>query len=59
MMKHFIECIHQDKTPLAKGEDGARVLEVQCAVIKSMNTGGWVDLPLKEEVMPPGYVKSE
>jgi len=57
MVKHFIECIHQNKTPLVKGEDGARVLEVQCGVFKSIETGGWVNLPLKEEVFPPGYVK--
>jgi hypothetical protein len=45
--------------PLVKGEDGARVLEVQFAVVKSMSTQSWVDLPLKEEVLPPGYVKSK
>ena len=26
-----------------------------CAVFKSMETGGWVNLPLKEEVVPPQY----
>lgn len=59
MVKHFIECIYQNKTPLVKGEDGARVLEVQCAIFKSMETGAWVNLPLKEEVFPPGYAKSK
>ena len=27
-----------------------------CAVLKSMDTGTWVDLPLKEEIIPPHYV---
>jgi len=55
LWRHFIDCIINDKEPLTKGEDGARVVEVICAVFKSMETGGWVDLPLKEEVIPPHY----
>jgi len=55
MIKHFIECILEDKEPLIKGEDGAKVMEILCATFKSMETGGWVDLPLKEEVIPPYY----
>ncbi len=55
MLKHFIECILQDKEPRVTGEDGARAIEVMCAVFKSMQTGAWVDLPLKEEVVPPHY----
>ena len=53
--KHFIECILEDKEPRITGEDGARAIEVMCAVFKSMQTGAWVDLPLKEEVVPPHY----
>jgi hypothetical protein len=26
-----------------------------CAVYKSMETNSWVELPLKEEVIPPYY----
>ena len=55
LLKHFFDCIVNDKQPLTSGEDGARATEVMCAVHKSMETGGWVDLPLKEEVIPKGY----
>ena len=57
MVNHFIECIREDKEPRVKGEDGAWVMEVLCAVYKSMKLGGWVDLPLEEEITPPGYKK--
>lgn len=55
MMKHFMDCLLHDEQPLVSGEDGARAIEVMCAVYKSMETGAWVDLPLKEEVIPPHY----
>ena len=55
LCQHFIDCIVNDKEPLTKGEDGARAVEVMCAVFKSMETRSWVDLPLKEEVVPPYY----
>ncbi|MEM2146845.1 MAG: Gfo/Idh/MocA family oxidoreductase [Candidatus Jordarchaeaceae archaeon] len=57
MTRHFIDCIINDKEPLVSGEDGARAVEVMCAVFKSMETNTWVDLPLKEEVIPPHYYK--
>jgi len=55
LCQHFIDCIVNDKEPLTKGEDGAQAVEVMCAVFKSMETKGWVDLPLEEEVIPPYY----
>jgi predicted dehydrogenase len=55
MIKHFVGCILEDKEPRVTGEDGAKAVEVMCAVFESMETGGWVDLPLKEEVVPPYY----
>lgn len=55
LCQHFLDCIVNDKEPLTKGEDGARAVEVMCAVFKSMETKAWVDLPLKEEVIPPYY----
>jgi len=58
LWRHFIDCILNDKEPLTKGADGAHAVEVMCAVHKSMETGGWVELPLKEEVVPPGYKSS-
>lgn len=55
MCQHFMDCLMHDEQPLVSGEDGARAIEVMCAVFKSMQTGGWVDLPLKEDVVPPHY----
>jgi predicted dehydrogenase len=55
MTAHYLDCIINDKPPLVSGDDGARAIEVMCAAIKSMQTGGWVDLPLTEEVIPPFY----
>jgi hypothetical protein len=57
MIQHFIECIAYGKEPLIKMEDGAKDTEVLCAVFKSMQEDGWVDLPLKEEVVPPFFTK--
>lgn len=57
MLEHFLDCLINDKPPLISGDDGARAVEVMCATWKSMETNGWVDLPLKEEVIPPYYVK--
>lgn len=58
MTAHYLDCIVNDREPLVSGEDGARAVEVMCAVLKSMQTGGWVELPLQEEVIPPFYASS-
>ncbi len=55
MCAHFMECLAEDHEPLVSGEDGARAIEVMCAVFKSMQTGSWIELPLKEEIIPPHY----
>ena len=55
MIEHFFDCLTNDKQPLTSGEDGARATEIMCAVLKSMDTGGWVDTDLTEEVVPKGY----
>ena len=57
MLEHFLDCLINDKQPLVSGDDGARVVEVMCATWKSMETNAWVNLPLKEEIIPPNYVK--
>ncbi len=57
MLEHFLTCLIDGKEPLVSGEDGARAVEVMCGVWKSMETNAWVELPLKEEVVPPGYLK--
>ena len=59
MIKHFIECIAYDREPIIKMEDGAKDMEVLCAVFKSMQEDGWVDLPLKEEIIPPFFTKGK
>ena len=38
MTQHFLQCILEDREPLVSGEDGARAVEVMCAVFKSMET---------------------
>jgi predicted dehydrogenase len=59
MIQHFIECIAYDREPVIKMEDGAKDMEVLCAVFKSMEEDGWVDLPLKEEVLPEYFKRSK
>ena len=55
MIRHFIDCLINNKEPLICGEDGARVVEVMCAVFESMKANTWVELLLKEEIIPPHY----
>jgi predicted dehydrogenase len=55
MLESFTDCIINDRQPPVSGHDGARAVEVMCAVHLSMRTGGWVDLPLRSEVRPPHY----
>ena len=43
---------------MIRPEDGAIATEVMCALFKSMEVNGWVDLPLEEEVIPPFYKPS-
>ena len=57
MLEQFVDAIVNDHEPLIKAEDGAWTMEVLLGVFKSMQTGGWVDLPLTEEVLPPHFVK--
>lgn len=44
--RHFINCIINDKTPLASGEDGRAALEAVLAATKSIKEGRPVTLPL-------------
>jgi predicted dehydrogenase len=59
MIKHFINCIAYNEEPIIKMEDGAKDMEVLCAVFKSMEKDGWVDLPLTEEIIPPHFKKGK
>jgi len=45
-MRHFVDCILDDKEPLVTGIDGRRALEVALACQQARNTGQAVDLPL-------------
>ena len=46
--KHFIDCIINDKNPLASGEDGRTTLEAVLAATKSFKEGKPVTLPLAQ-----------
>ena len=35
-IKHFIDCVGNDKTPYATGEDGLAVTRILCALLDSM-----------------------
>lgn len=52
-LKHFIECVREDKQPLVTGEDGRAVLEVMCAAYESARTGQKVKLPFQPKVKRP------
>ena len=52
-LKHFIECVQQDKQPLVTGEDGRAVLEMIYAAYASAGQGAKVMLPFSPKVKKP------
>ncbi|MBD1391506.1 Gfo/Idh/MocA family protein [Mucilaginibacter glaciei] len=52
-LKHFIECVREDKTPLVTGEDGRVVLEIIYAAYASAGLGRKVALPYSAKVAKP------
>lgn len=52
-LKHFIECVRENKQPLVTGEDGRAVLEMMYAAYKSAGTGQKVKLPFTAKVSKP------
>jgi predicted dehydrogenase len=44
--RHFVDCIVNDREPLASGEDGRAVLELTLAATRSFRTGKPITLPL-------------
>ena len=52
-LKHFIECVREDKTPLVTGEDGRAVLEIIYAAYAAAGTGKKIYLPFHAEVEKP------
>jgi myo-inositol 2-dehydrogenase/D-chiro-inositol 1-dehydrogenase len=52
-LKHFIECVREDKAPLVTGQDGRAVLELMYAAYQSARTGQKVPLPFHAKVSKP------
>jgi predicted dehydrogenase len=52
-LRHFIECVREDKEPVVTGEDGRAVLELIYAAYASAGTGKKVPLPFHAKVAKP------
>lgn len=52
-LKHFIECVREDKAPVTTGEDGRAVLELMNAAYHSARVGQKVALPFRPTVSKP------
>lgn len=52
-LKHFIECVQQDKEPVVTGEDGRAVLEIIYAAYASAAEGKKIMLPFTPKVSKP------
>ena len=52
-LKHFIDCVQQDKQPCVTGEDGRAVLEIIYAAYASAAQGKKVMLPFTPKVKKP------
>jgi myo-inositol 2-dehydrogenase / D-chiro-inositol 1-dehydrogenase len=52
-LRHFIECVREDKQSLVTAEDGRAVLEIMYAAYQSARTGQKVPLPFSPKVKKP------
>jgi predicted dehydrogenase len=52
-LKHFIDCVRNDKEPVTTGEDGRAVLEMMNAAYYSARIGRKVALPFRPKVSKP------
>ena len=52
-LRHFIECLREDKDPAVTGEDGRAVLEIMMAAYHSARTGAKVKLPFRTRATKP------
>lgn len=52
-LKHFIECVRQNKEPKVSGEDGRAVLEIIYAAYASAGEGKKITLPFHPKVAKP------
>jgi len=52
-MRHFVDCVREDRKPLCTGEDGRAVLEAIFAAYASAAEGRRIDLPFRTEAQRP------
>jgi predicted dehydrogenase len=52
-LKHFVDCVRNNKEPLVTGEDGRVVLEILYAAYASAGQGKKIMLPFKANVKKP------
>lgn len=52
-LRHFVECVREDKQPVVTAEDGRAVLEIMYAAYQSARTGQKVPLPFSPKVKKP------
>ena len=52
-LKHFIDCVQNDKQPLVTGDDGRAVLEIIYAAYASAGQGKKITLPFTPKVKKP------
>jgi predicted dehydrogenase len=52
-MRHFVDCVREDRQPLCTGEDGRAVLEAIFAAYASAAEGQRIDLPFHTEARRP------
>lgn len=52
-LRHFVQCVREDRQPLVTGEDGRAVLEMLYAAYESARTGRKVELPFCPVVSKP------
>jgi predicted dehydrogenase len=52
-MRHFVDCVREDRQPLCTGEDGRAVLEAIFAAYASAAEGRRIDLPFRTEARRP------
>jgi myo-inositol 2-dehydrogenase / D-chiro-inositol 1-dehydrogenase len=52
-LKHFVDCVRNNKQPLVTGEDGRVVLEILYAAYASAGQGKKIMLPFKADVKKP------
>lgn len=52
-LKHFVDCVRNNKQPLVTGDDGRVVLEIIYAAYASAGTGKKIELPFKVDVKKP------